>query len=69
MQSASDRQKLNRVFDSLEADPGLDARQQALLTDLRKLVPRPAGEAPSRVRHAAKGKPVRRRAVARAIAE
>jgi pimeloyl-ACP methyl ester carboxylesterase len=67
--SAADRQKLNRVFDSLEADPGLDARQQALLTDLRKLVPRPAGEPASRVRHATKGKPVRRRAVARAIAE
>ena len=39
--SADDRQKLNRVFDSLEADVDLDARQRALLAELRRLVPRP----------------------------
>ena len=41
VRSASDREKLNRVFDSLEAQE-LDDKQQALLADLRKLVPRPA---------------------------
>jgi len=41
MRNASDREKLNRVFDSLEEDPGLDTRQHALLTELRRLVPKP----------------------------
>ena len=40
--SVSDRQKLNRVFDVIENDSALDARQQALLREFRKLVPRPA---------------------------
>jgi hypothetical protein len=39
--SAGDRHKLNNVFDSLEADGTLDARQKNLLAELRKLVPRP----------------------------
>ena len=41
MRNASDREKLNRVFDSLEEDSGLDSRQHALLTELRRLVPKP----------------------------
>ena len=41
IRNASDREKLNRVFDSLEEDPGLDTRQHALLTELRRLVPKP----------------------------
>jgi len=45
VRNAGDREKLNRVFDSLAADPSLDAKQQALLVELRKLVPRPAPEA------------------------
>ena len=42
VRSAADREKLNRVFDSLEAQE-LDDKQQTLLAELRKLVPRPAG--------------------------
>ena len=41
MRNAPDREKLNRVFDSLEEDSGLDTRQHALLTELRRLVPKP----------------------------
>ncbi|HEY3554756.1 MAG TPA: DUF3141 domain-containing protein [Casimicrobiaceae bacterium] len=41
VKSAEDRQKLNRVFDSLEAAVELDARQRTLLAELRRLVPRP----------------------------
>ena len=41
MRNASDREKLNRVFDSLAEDSGLDTRQHALLTELRRLVPKP----------------------------
>ena len=41
MRNASDREKLNRVFDSLEEDSGLDTRQHALLMELRRLVPKP----------------------------
>jgi pimeloyl-ACP methyl ester carboxylesterase len=41
VKTADDRQKLNRVFDSLEADADLDMRQRALLGELRRLVPRP----------------------------
>ena len=42
-------------------DGALDARQQALLTDLRTLVPRPAAaQLPARARQAAKGKTRRR---------
>ena len=48
VRTASDRQKLNAVFDSLEADAGLDARQQVLLDELRKLAPRPPAQAPAR---------------------
>ena len=40
-ETVQDREKLNRVFDSLEEDPGLDTRQHALLTELRRLVPKP----------------------------
>jgi hypothetical protein len=42
VRSAPDREKLNRVFDSLDADAALDSRQQALLAELRTLVPKPA---------------------------
>ena len=49
----ADRQKLHKVFDSLEADAGLDARQRNLLSELRTLVPLPAASA---------GPPARRRA-------
>ena len=42
VRNAGDREKLHRMFDSLAADPSLDAKQQALLVELRKLVPRPA---------------------------
>ncbi len=52
VRSAPDREKLNRVFDSLESDSPLDARQQALLGELRRLVPRPAGAAGARSRNA-----------------
>jgi hypothetical protein len=52
---ASDRQKLNAVFDWLETEAGLDSRQQALLADLRKLVPRPVAALP-RPRKPSKGK-------------
>jgi pimeloyl-ACP methyl ester carboxylesterase len=59
--NASDRQKLNEIFDWLETEAGLDARQQALLADLRKLVPRPVA-AVSRARQTTKGKAGGRRA-------
>jgi hypothetical protein len=67
--STSDRLKLNRVFDSLEADSGLDARQKALLDDLRKLVPRPPAEPTPHARKATKGKPRRARAGTAVTAE
>jgi pimeloyl-ACP methyl ester carboxylesterase len=62
VRSATDRVNLNRFFDSLEADSALDARQQALLVDFRKMVPRPAAGAASRKalptpRAGRKGKP------------
>jgi hypothetical protein len=41
VKTSDDRQKLNRVFDSLEAEVDLDSRQRALLAELRRLVPRP----------------------------
>jgi pimeloyl-ACP methyl ester carboxylesterase len=59
--NTSDRQKLNEIFDWLETEAGLDARQQALLADLRKLVPRPVA-AVSRARQTTKGKAGGRRA-------
>ncbi len=62
VRTASDRQKLNAVFDSLEAESQLDSSQQALLAELRKLVPRPAPHIASRSRHAAKAKATGRRA-------
>ena len=42
VRGAGDRIKLHKVFDSLEADAGLDARQRNLLAELRTLVPLPA---------------------------
>jgi hypothetical protein len=69
VRATSDRQKLNRVFDSLEADPGLDVRQQALLAELRKLVPRPHALPPPRPRSATRGKRARRGASSKARAE
>jgi len=54
--SASDRQKLNVFFDWLETDAGLDARQQALLADLRKLVPRAPAALPRPRKAYANGK-------------
>ncbi|MGE5171874.1 MAG: DUF3141 domain-containing protein, partial [Rudaea sp.] len=62
VRAADDRAKLNRVFDSLEADPKLDARQRALLGELRQIVPRPAAS-PAAPRSKA-GARSRRRAVA-----
>ncbi len=41
VRTAGDREKLNRVFDSLDQQE-LDAKQQSLLTELRRMVPRPA---------------------------
>jgi pimeloyl-ACP methyl ester carboxylesterase len=61
IRNTSDRQKLNAIFDWLETEAGLDARQQALLADLRKLVPRPAAPL-SRPRQTTKGKASGRRA-------
>ena len=46
---AADRQKLNAVFDAIERDSPLDSRQQALLAELRAIVPKPGG-ASSRTR-------------------
>jgi hypothetical protein len=60
MHGASDRQQLNEVFDWLETEAGLDARQQALLAELRKLVPRPPAALP-RPRKAAKARTKRPR--------
>ncbi|HJU22946.1 MAG TPA: DUF3141 domain-containing protein [Casimicrobiaceae bacterium] len=65
MHSASDRQKLNDIFDWLETEAGLDTRQQALLADLRKLVPRPPGSQ-ARARHATKRLADNRRPAVRA---
>ncbi|HEY3460493.1 MAG TPA: DUF3141 domain-containing protein, partial [Casimicrobiaceae bacterium] len=61
VKSADDRQKLNRVFDSLEAAVELDARQRTLLTELRRLVPRPPVQLAASS-SSAKGKGARRRA-------
>jgi pimeloyl-ACP methyl ester carboxylesterase len=62
VRTPSDRQKLNAVFDSLEADAGLDARQHTLLAELRKRVPRPHAVAGTRSRPATKAKATGRRA-------
>jgi hypothetical protein len=62
VRTPSDRQKLNAVFDSLEADAGLDARQHTLLAELRKRVPRPHAVASTRSRPATKAKATGRRA-------
>jgi pimeloyl-ACP methyl ester carboxylesterase len=56
VRTTADRQRLNAVFDSIEQEAGLDARQQALLEDFRKLVPRPSGAAATRRREAAAGR-------------
>jgi pimeloyl-ACP methyl ester carboxylesterase len=40
VRTPSEREKLNRVFDSL-AEQELDAKQQSLLVELRRMVPRP----------------------------
>jgi pimeloyl-ACP methyl ester carboxylesterase len=60
--TADEREKLNRVFDSLEADPKLDARQRALLGELRRIVPRPALAASANARRTKTGTRSRRRA-------
>jgi len=65
VRSASDRQKLNDIFDWLETEAGLDVRQQALLADLRKLVSRPPGSQ-ARARHATKRLASSRRPAVRA---
>jgi pimeloyl-ACP methyl ester carboxylesterase len=65
VRTAGDRQKLNAVFDSLEADGGLDARQQTLLAELRKLVPKPGHAIAPRAR---KALPPARRKRATAVA-
>jgi hypothetical protein len=64
VRSASDRQKLNEVFDAIEADSPLDARQQALLAELRKLLPKPAAVAAPRARKNAVARGGRRQAAA-----
>jgi hypothetical protein len=64
MHPADDRQKLNAVFDWLGAHAGLDTRQQILLTELRKLVPRPTAALPP-PRNAAKGKAPKSKATSR----
>jgi pimeloyl-ACP methyl ester carboxylesterase len=61
---ASDRQKLNQVFDAIEADSPLDARQQALLAELRKLAPKRHAVAAPRARKGAPARGSRRRAAA-----
>lgn len=60
VRSGSDRLKLNAVFDSIEAASPLEPRQQALLAELRKLVPRPARSVPGRAPVVRRAKPVRR---------
>src|SRR5690349_7692830 len=62
VRSAGDREKLNRVFDSLDAQADLDPKQQALLADLRKLVPRPHAVAAPRARKNAMQRGGRRQA-------
>jgi hypothetical protein len=62
VKSPDDRQKLNRVFDSLEADVDLDARQRALLVELRRLVPRPPLQLASTQSSSVKAKGNRKRA-------
>src|SRR5882672_1970661 len=52
VRTTSDRQKLNALFDAIETDSHLDARQHALLAELRKLVPKPAPSASARARKA-----------------
>jgi hypothetical protein len=60
VKSSDDREKLNRVFDSLEAAVELDTRQRTLLAELRRLVPRPTLQLAAR--SATKGKRSRKRA-------
>src|SRR6185437_6266393 len=67
VRTASDRHKLNGVFDAIEKDSQLDARQQALLADLRKLVPRAPGQT-ERARRTTRGKAAGGRATVRARA-
>jgi hypothetical protein len=62
--NADEREKLNRVFDSLEADPKLDARQRALLGELRHIVPRPVVAPSANARRTKTGTRSRRRAAA-----
>jgi pimeloyl-ACP methyl ester carboxylesterase len=68
VRNASDRHKLNAVFDAIEKDSELDARQQALLADLRKLVPRAPAQAAARSQRTTKAKAGGRRAAATARA-
>jgi pimeloyl-ACP methyl ester carboxylesterase len=67
VRTASDRHKLNGVFDAIEKDSQLDPRQQALLADLRKLVPR-APRQTERARRTTRGKAAGGRAAVRARA-
>jgi hypothetical protein len=62
VRNASDREKLNRVFDSLDEDAALDERQSALLAELRKLVPKPHAVAAPRARKNAMQRGGRRQA-------
>jgi hypothetical protein len=52
------------VFDAIEADSPLDARQQALLAELRKLAPKRHAVAAPRARKGAPARGSRRRAAA-----
>jgi hypothetical protein len=64
VRTASDRQKLNRVFDAIETDSPLDARQQTLLTELRQLAPKPSEALAPRSRKRSSKRTDRRRAPA-----
>ncbi len=65
--TAADRQKLNAVFDAIESDSGLDARQHALLAELRKLVPKPHAAALPRSRKTPPERAGRRRPAPRTV--
>ena len=64
VRNASDRHKLNAVFDAIEKDSELDARQQTLLAELRKLVPRAPAHVAARTQRTTKAKASGRRAAA-----
>jgi pimeloyl-ACP methyl ester carboxylesterase len=50
VRTVAERQQLHALFDAIETDSHLDARQRALVAELRKLVPKPAASASARSR-------------------